>query len=114
MGVNLTPIIEKQITSLEALGGKSFAVDAHNVLHQFLALIRTSNGTPLSDPEGEVTSHLVGLVFRTTRLIAELRMNLVFVLMENPPFLRKRSLRNGESRKKRQKKNISEQWQREI
>ena len=89
MGVNLTPIIVKRVTSLEALNGKSMAVDAFNVLHQFLALIRTRNGTPLSDPRGRVTSHLVGLVFRTTHLIADHRMGLVFVFDGKPPLLKR-------------------------
>jgi flap endonuclease-1 len=100
LGVNLTPIIVKQITNLEALSGKSLAVDAHNVLHQFLALIRTPNGTPLSDPEGEITSHLVGLVFRTTRLIAEHRMKLVFVFDGKPPQLKKKELEKRRAQKK--------------
>jgi len=89
LGVNLTPIILKQITSLDALRGRSFAVDAFNVLHQFLALIRTRDGRPLSDREGRVTSHLVGLMFRTTRLIADHKMGLVFVFDGRPPVLKK-------------------------
>ena len=89
MGVNLTPIIVKRVTSLEALSGKTMAVDAFNVLHQFLALIRTRDGSPLSDPQGRVTSHLVGLVFRTTRLIADYRMGLVFVFDGRPPQLKR-------------------------
>jgi flap endonuclease-1 len=89
LGVNLTPIIVKRVTSLEALSGKTMAVDAFNVLHQFLALIRTRDGTPLSNPQGRVTSHLVGLVFRTTRLIADHRMGLIFVFDGKPPQLKR-------------------------
>ena len=89
MGVNLTPIIVKRVTSLEALSGKSMAVDAFNVLHQFLALIRTRDGTPLSDPQGRATSHLVSLVFRTTSLIADHRMELTFVFDGRPPQLKR-------------------------
>lgn len=103
MGVNLTPIVLKQITSLEGLGGRSFAVDAFNVLHQFLALIRTREGRPLTDPEGRVTSHLVGLAFRTTRLIAEYRMSLVFVFDGVPP-----RLKRGEVEKRRALKRRAE------
>ncbi len=88
MGVNLTTIILKQVTTLDALRGRSFAVDAFNVLHQFLALIRTREGRPLTDREGRVTSHLVGLAFRTTRLIADQRMRLVFVFDGEPPRLK--------------------------
>jgi flap endonuclease-1 len=96
LGVNLTPIIVKRVTSLKALSGKTMAVDAFNVLHQFLALIRTRDGTPLRNPQGRVTSHLVGLIFRTTRLIADNRMGLVFVFDGRPP-----QLKRGEVDKRR-------------
>ena len=49
MGVPLTPIIVKETLTLGDLKGRSFAVDAFNVLHQFLALIRTRDGTPLME-----------------------------------------------------------------
>jgi flap endonuclease-1 len=89
MGVNLTPIIVKRVVDLDALAGRSFAVDAFNVLHQFLALIRTRRGTSLTDQEGRVTSHLVGLAFRTTRLIADYKMRPVFVFDGRPPLLKR-------------------------
>lgn len=88
MGVQITPIIKKQVLSLNDLKSKSFAVDAYNVLHQFLALIRTRDGKPLSDKEGNVTSHLVGLAFRTTRLISDFNMKLTFVFDGKPPQLK--------------------------
>ena len=65
------------------------AVDAFNVLHQFLALIRTRDGMPLTDEEGRVTSGLVGLASRTTRLIADYQMRLVFVFDGKPPPLKR-------------------------
>ena len=89
LGVNLTPIIVKEVTDLNAFRGRSMAVDAFNVLHQFLALIRTREGRPLSDREGRITSHLVGLVFRTTRLMADYQMRLVFVFDGKPPQLKR-------------------------
>jgi len=88
LGVNLTPIILKRVVDLDALRGRSLAVDAFNVLHQFLALIRTRDGTPLMDEEGRVTSNLVGLAFRTTRLVADYRMKPVFVFDGTPPTLK--------------------------
>ncbi len=89
MGVNLTPIIVKHASSLKSLRGKSFAVDASNYLYQFLALIRLPNGTPLADSRGNVTSHLAGLIFRTTRLLHEYGFHLVFVFDGKPPELKK-------------------------
>lgn len=89
LGVNLTPIIVKEVADLKAFRGRSMAVDAFNVLHQFLALIRTREGRPLSDREGRITSHLVGLVFRTTRLMADYQMRLVFVFDGKTPQLKR-------------------------
>ena len=89
VGVNLTPIINKQKIALSELKGRKFAVDAYNILHQFLALIRTREGTLLKDSHGIVTSHLVGLAFRSTRLMLDYRMKLVFVFDGEPPELKK-------------------------
>jgi flap endonuclease-1 len=97
MGVNLTPIISKHVSSLESLKGKSFAVDANNYLYQFLALIRMPDGTPLKDSKGHITSHLTGLIFRTTRLMCQYKMRLVFVLDGKPP-----ELKTKENRKRRE------------
>jgi flap endonuclease-1 len=88
LGVLLTPIILKKELVLDDLRGKSFAVDGYIVLHQFLALIRDRTGTPLMDQKGNVTSHLVGLAFRTTRLISDYGMNFVFVFDGKPPQLK--------------------------
>jgi flap endonuclease-1 len=85
LGVNLTPIILKKTLSLDDLRGKSLAVDASNYLYQFLALIRTRDGTPLKDKNGNITSHLAGLLFRSTRLIQDYEIKLVFVFDGKPP-----------------------------
>jgi flap endonuclease-1 len=85
LGVNLTPIIIKRILSLDDLRDKSLAVDANNYLYQFLALIRTRDGTPLKDKKGNITSHLAGLMFRSTRVIHDYQIKLVFVFDGKPP-----------------------------
>jgi flap endonuclease-1 len=85
LGVNLTPIILKRTLSLDDLRDKSLAVDANNYLYQFLALIRTRNGTPLKDKKGNITSHLAGLLFRSARLIQDYGIKLVFVFDGKPP-----------------------------
>lgn len=89
MGLNLTPIVVKRVVTLEDLRGRSFAVDGFVVLHQFLALIRARDGQPLMDARGRTTSHLVGLAFRTTRLIADYGMRLAFVFDGRPPQLKR-------------------------
>lgn len=88
MGIGLTPIIIKQAIALEHLRGKRLAVDANGELYQFLALIRLRDGSPLQDSRGRITSHLSGLFYRTTRLIADFGIELVFVFDGKPPLLK--------------------------
>src|SRR5215472_13789499 len=88
MGVLLTPIIIKQTLKLEDLRGKRLAVDANGELYQFLALIRLRDGSPLRDSHGRITSHLSGLFYRTTRLITDYRLELVFVFDGKPPAMK--------------------------
>ena len=85
MGVVLTPIVEPQPIALGDLRDRMLAVDGNGELYQFLALIRLRDGTPLADATGRVTSHLSGLFFRTTRLMAEHGVKLVFVFDGAPP-----------------------------
>jgi flap endonuclease-1 len=79
LGVLLTPILKREQTSFKALYGKSFAVDASIELHQFLALIRKPDGTLFTDSNGRVTSHLIGLLTRTSRLVTDYKLRPVFV-----------------------------------
>jgi flap endonuclease-1 len=92
LGVNLTPIIVKHILQLENLKGKSLAVDANNYLYQFLSLIRIRDGTPLKDSHGNITSHLSGLMFRSTRLIHDFNIDLIFVFDGEPPRLKQQEI----------------------
>jgi flap endonuclease-1 len=96
MGVVLTPILEPRTVALTDLRGQSIAVDGNGELYQFLALIRLRDGSPLADARGRVTSHLSGLFFRTTRLIADHGLQLVFVFDGAPP-----SLKSGEIARRR-------------
>jgi flap endonuclease-1 len=88
VGVVLTPIVAAETLSLDELRGRPLAVDAHGELYQFLALIRLRDGTPLQDFKGRITSHLSGLFYRTTRLIADYGVSLIFVFDGAPPALK--------------------------
>ena len=92
LGFNLTPIVVKQRLTMNELWGRVLAVDANNMLYQFLALIRMRDGKPFTDSTGHVTSHLIGLVLRTTRLIAEFDIRPVFVFDGKPPAQKMRTL----------------------
>lgn len=101
LGVNLTPIIVKQTLTLNDIRGKSLAVDANNYLYQFLSLIRTRDGTSLKDSKGNITSHLAGLIFRSTRLIRDFNIDLVFVFDGKPPVLKGKEIRRRHEHRER-------------
>lgn len=89
MGVNLTPVVVRHATSLEALRGRTVAVDGNLELYQFLSIMRTRDARPLMDREGRVTSHLNGLAFRTTRLISDYGIRPIFTFDGPPPELKR-------------------------
>jgi flap endonuclease-1 len=84
LGVNLRGIVPKAVVKLETLSGKIIAIDAYNTIYQFLSIIRQPDGTPLKDNTGKVTSHLSGLLYRTSNLI-ELGIKPIFVFDGTPP-----------------------------
>jgi len=69
MGTKLGNIIKVKTVTLNDLSGRKVAVDALNTLYQFLSSIRQSDGTPLMDQSGRVTSHLSGLFYRNVNLL---------------------------------------------
>lgn len=105
MGIlNIAELIEPKETNLEALSGKIVAIDAYNTLYQFLSIIRQPDGTPLRDSSGRVTSHLSGLIYRTTNLV-EKGIRPVFVFDGKPSELKAvvikaRSERRAEAKRK--------------
>lgn len=87
MGVNLRDLVPKKAVKLEDLSGKSIAIDAYNTLYQFLAIIRQFDGTPLKDSNGRVTSHLSGLLYRTSNIV-EMGIKPIYVFDGVPPALK--------------------------
>ena len=97
MGVDISPIVEREEKRLEDFSGKRIAIDAYNALYQFLASIRQPDGTPLKDLKGNVTSHLSGLFYRTINFV-EHSIRPVYVFDGKPPSFKKKEI---EERKKR-------------
>jgi len=87
LGVKLREIVPKRAIKLEYLTGKTIAIDAYNAIYQFLSIIRQPNGTPLKDHTGKVTSHLSGLLYRTSKLL-ELGIKPIYVFDGTPPVLK--------------------------
>ncbi len=69
MGVQFGDLVEPRKISLDELKGRSVAFDGHNVIYQFLAIIRGQGGEQLKDAQGSVTSHLSGILYRNSNLM---------------------------------------------
>ncbi len=82
----------KTAVDLKSLSGKSIAIDAYNALYQFLAIIRQPDGTPLKDRSERVTSHLSGLLYRTSNLV-EMGIKAVYVFDGVPPALKETEIK---------------------
>ncbi len=91
MSVDLSKLIVKRKISLDELNDRVIAIDAYNVLYQFLSIIRQPDGTPLMDSHGNVTSHLSGLFYRTIELV-EHGVKPVYVFDGIPSMLKQKTI----------------------
>ena len=98
MGVDIGSLFRKETITLDDLKGRIIAIDAYNVLHQFLASIRQRDGTPLKDSNGNITSHLSGLYQRTANLV-EAKIKPVFSFDGMPHPLKAKTLEERMKRK---------------
>ena len=69
MGVKLKDIIQPEQIDFKDLKGRAISIDAFNTLYQFLSTIRQRDGRPLSDSNGNITSHLSGILYRNSSMI---------------------------------------------
>jgi flap endonuclease-1 len=104
MGVNFKELVSRREITFEELKGKVLAIDAFNILYQFLTTIRTPEGMLLTDSKGRVTSHLIGLFSRTASFLKQ-GLKPVFVFDGRMPELKqheiaKRAEVKQEARKK--------------
>ena len=88
MGVKLKDILQPQPTSFEELSHQVIAVDAFNMLYQFITTIRMRDGKPLKNSKGQPTSHLIGLLSRTSNFL-EHQIKPVFIFDGESPQLKR-------------------------
>ncbi len=93
MGVDLREFVKPVAVEIDprTLIKKVVAIDAYNALYQFLATIRQPNGEPFTAPDGRITSHLIGLFYRTINLV-EMGIKPVYVFDGKPPELKVKTL----------------------
>jgi flap endonuclease-1 len=65
MGLNISSILPRNEITLEQLKNKKVAVDTYIYLYEFLRTL-----PKLTDRKGRLTTHLIGLFYRTTRFMS--------------------------------------------
>ncbi|QDZ21316.1 XPG/Rad2 endonuclease [Chloropicon primus] len=84
---------------LESYFGRKVAIDASMHIYQFMAVVGRQGDQQLTDENGEVTSHLQGMMHRTTRLL-EAGIKPVYVFDGKPPEMKSGELtKRSEARK---------------
>lgn len=81
--------------------GRKIAIDASMCIYQFLIAVR-ADGAQLANEDGEVTSHLVGLFYRTIRMVDN-GIKPVYVFDGKPP-----ELKSGELVKRKERREEAE------
>mgnify|MGYP001615498520 CR=1 FL=1 len=100
MGVKLPGILPTKTLSWEDLKNKKIGVDASNSIYQFLSSIRQQDGTPLMDSKGRITSHLMGILTRSSNLMQK-GIKLCYVFDGKPPDLK---IKTQQARRERKEK----------
>jgi len=101
MGVKINELVKevKRTITFENLFKKNIAIDAFNTIYQFLAIIRQKDGTPLKDYQGNITSHLSGLFYRTINFL-EHSVKPIYVFDGIPSKLKLETIRERKKIKK--------------
>jgi len=107
MGVDIGSLFKKEKISFNDLHDRVIVIDAHNVLHQFLASIRQRDGTPLKNSKGEITSHLTGLFHRTANMV-EAKIRPVYSFDGKPHPLKAKTIEDRRKRKEKAQKEYKE------
>ncbi|MEA2070459.1 MAG: flap endonuclease-1 [Asgard group archaeon] len=90
---------ERQEVEFDFFANRTIAFDGNNILYQFLTSIRQADGRLLTDEEGNVTSHLTGLLYRVTKLL-EKNIKVVFIFDGEPPELKHKEITKRKKKKK--------------
>jgi len=82
--------------------GRKIAIDASMCIYQFLIAVRQQDGNVLTNESGDVTSHLMGIFYRTIRMIDN-GIKPVYVFDGKPP-----DMKSGELAKRKERREEAE------
>lgn len=106
LGVKFKDITIPEPITMNNLKGKTLAIDASNLIYKFLTTMRQPDGSPLKDSNGNITSHLNGIMFQTSTLI-ERQIKPIYVFDGKAPELKQKTQQERiEIKKESEKKYI--------
>lgn len=114
MGIKgLNAIISEHVPSavrksdIKAFFGRKVCIDASMSLYQFLIAVRQQDGAQLSTESGETTSHLMGMFYRTLRMIDN-GIKPCYVFDGKPPILKAHELGKRADKRESTEKKLAE------
>ncbi|KAG2178774.1 hypothetical protein INT43_001620 [Umbelopsis isabellina] len=114
MGIHgLTKVISEHAPSaikaheISSYFGRKVAIDASMSIYQFMIAVRQQDGQMLTNDAGETTSHLMGMFYRTIRMVDN-GIKPVYVFDGKPPTMKSGELALRLERRKEAEKNIEE------
>ncbi|KAK3346799.1 PIN domain-like protein [Lasiosphaeria hispida] len=114
MGIKgLFPIIKDEAPEAVKEGeiknqfGRKIAIDASMSIYSFLIAVRSSDGQQLTNESGDTTSHLMGMFYRTLRMV-ENGIKPLYVFDGAPPKLKSGELAKRFQRKQEAKEGLEE------
>jgi len=108
MGVKkFSDLVDGEPIELPQISRKKLAVDAYNIIYQFLASIRGADGSLLADATGKITSHLSGLLYRNARLLQH-GIQVAYVFDGEPSKLKREELRRRAEKKRKARIELEE------
>merc|ERR1712070_1135959 len=100
----------KEVASPQAYTGRLLAIDASMCLYQFLIMIREGGSgsyNNLTNEAGEVTSHIIGMLTRTLKLMGN-GIKPVYVFDGKPPELKMAELDERRAKREAAKEKLAE------
>ncbi|KAG4100710.1 PIN domain-like protein [Neocallimastix lanati (nom. inval.)] len=85
--------------------GRKVAIDASMSIYQFLIAVRQTDGMQLTNDNGEITSHLMGIFYRTIRM-CENGIKPLYVFDGKPPTMKSGELSKRLERREEAQKNM--------
>lgn len=94
-------------SDIKTFFGRKVAIDASMSLYQFLIAVRQQDGGQLTNENGETTSHLMGMFYRTLRMIDN-GIKPCYVFDGKPPVMKSHELTKRTARREETEKKLAE------